>query len=173
MLKIEFNLSSGAVALAAAGFLSVSASGGIVPPAPVNPPVQAEQHLECGTASSAPREDDVDRIIGPFSSSITSLSPANVRMATDLLAALRSILAQIPKAAGELPALEPVWCEDGSLLVEWPLPDRRIGFSFEQDPAQSSWFYVSLPPSLRDGSGFLSQISPVSLVLRSLVRHEP
>lgn len=34
-------------------------------------------------------------------------------------------------------------CDDGSMVVEWILPDRRAGFGIELDPADDGWFYAS------------------------------
>ena len=34
-------------------------------------------------------------------------------------------------------------CEDGSILIEWIDKDKRFFISFEQDPAESSWGFVS------------------------------
>jgi len=35
--------------------------------------------------------------------------------------------------------------DDGSLIVEWILGDRRLGLSFNPEPKESGWFLVSSP----------------------------
>ena len=60
--------------------------------------------------------------------------------------------------------------KEGELLLEWALPDFRIGFSIEQDPSQSGWFTIA-KPSLGGlvASGDL-QSDDLDTVLRELVR---
>jgi hypothetical protein len=41
-----------------------------------------------------------------------------------------------------VPALEIVAGNDGSVLIEWHLADRRLGFNIEPDQGQSGWFYA-------------------------------
>jgi len=61
------------------------------------------------------------------------------------------------------------WCEDGSLLVELMLNQRRVGFSFEKDPDRSSWFISSLPVASVDGAGRLANQDVDAILLRGLV----
>jgi AbrB family looped-hinge helix DNA binding protein len=40
------------------------------------------------------------------------------------------------------PKLRLTEADDGALLVEWTLPDRRLGFSIEEKPEESGWYFV-------------------------------
>jgi hypothetical protein len=42
-----------------------------------------------------------------------------------------------------LPPINAVVADDGSALLEWILPDMRIGFTIETDVSESGWFLVS------------------------------
>ena len=35
--------------------------------------------------------------------------------------------------------------DDASVIIEWPLPGRRLGFSIHADATESGWFFVSTP----------------------------
>jgi AbrB family looped-hinge helix DNA binding protein len=43
---------------------------------------------------------------------------------------------------GDAPKLRLTEADDGALLVEWTLPDRRLGFSIERQPEESGWYFV-------------------------------
>lgn len=49
--------------------------------------------------------------------------------------------------------------DDGSVLLEWTLPDRRLGFSFEPDKGDSGWYFVfSNGSSERYEAGSMDQL---------------
>jgi len=43
---------------------------------------------------------------------------------------------------GSLPKPACFWSDDGSLVIEWILDERRIGMFFSDSPEDSGWFYV-------------------------------
>ena len=45
---------------------------------------------------------------------------------------------------GNLPKLHAFIEEDGSLLIEWTFGQFRIGFNFDNENSDSSWYFVSL-----------------------------
>lgn len=65
------------------------------------------------------------------------------------LAANEAILRLVQAAAlyetSDMPEVATVEHGNGSLFVEWILPGRRIGFTFDRDVEQSGWHYVSAP----------------------------
>jgi hypothetical protein len=58
-----------------------------------------------------------------------------------------------------LPPLHASYIEDdGAFLIEWMFEDRRLGFSFEADPSESGWFYVT-----KDGNGNSGNLKDMDL----------
>jgi hypothetical protein len=47
------------------------------------------------------------------------------------------------KSSGHFPSLILNILEDGSALLDWGFKDYKIGFSFEKDSVDSSWFFVA------------------------------
>jgi hypothetical protein len=45
--------------------------------------------------------------------------------------------------SGSLPSLSFVISDDGSLLIEWVFKDFRMGFAFEENEKESSWYFAS------------------------------
>ena len=55
--------------------------------------------------------------------------------------------------------------DDGALLIEWTLSDRRLGFSFESNPEESGWYFVfSKGSSERCEAGTMNQLDVPRLV---------
>jgi len=65
----------------------------------------------------------------------------------------------------KLPPLRLAILEDSSYLLEWTFEDRRPGFSFEQNPKDSGWYYVySSDSSERYESGTMDQLEMIRLI---------
>jgi len=84
----------------------------------------------------------LDDPMRPLLASIRNLSNAGVR------AQIRDLLPEISRALSSawiagLPSLKLTEHEDGSASIEWRFPDRRLAFSFETDPEESGWHFVS------------------------------
>lgn len=47
------------------------------------------------------------------------------------------------KDVSYLPLLDATIFDDGSLLIEWPFPDFRLGFGIELNPKESGWYIVT------------------------------
>lgn len=63
---------------------------------------------------------------------------------THALALVDGISSQLAEyTERDLPPFAVAQRDDGSLLIEWLFPERRLGFSFEIDAKDSSWYYVS------------------------------
>jgi hypothetical protein len=67
--------------------------------------------------------------------------------------------------ASIIPQIHADVLDDGSLLMEWILPNFRLGFGLEEDSAQSSWFLIT-DESLGSisCSGSLTDDPPLKLV---------
>ena len=49
-----------------------------------------------------------------------------------------------------------IYGEDGSILIEWRLPNhKRFGITIERDVSESGWYFVS-----RDGDAELGELPP-------------
>ena len=60
--------------------------------------------------------------------------------------------------------------DNGTLLIEWTLPDRRLGFSFESNPEESGWYFVfSKGSSERYEAGSMDQLD-VPRLLRLMTK---
>jgi len=68
-----------------------------------------------------------------------------------------------------LPALQAFWTEEGSLVLEWIMPNCRLGFSLDPNPAESSWYLIT-DATLGEiaASGFL-QIATLKPLVRWLL----
>ncbi|MBI3001854.1 MAG: hypothetical protein HYY46_25845 [Deltaproteobacteria bacterium] len=65
----------------------------------------------------------------------------------------------------KLPPLRLSLLEDSSYLLEWTFEDRRLGFSFEQTPRDSGWYFVfSTASSERYESGTMDQLEMSRLI---------
>ena len=63
------------------------------------------------------------------------------------------------------PALEVIDAEDGSVLIEWHLVDRRLGFNVEPREGESGWYYAfSKDSEGQCGSGLLTSLDMKTLL---------
>src|SRR5262245_54722321 len=94
---------------------------------------------------------------------------ANARMnaeLTDIMTHLRLAARESGTDLSTAPALEIVDADDGSVLIEWHLADRRLGFNIEPHEGQSGWYFAfSRDSGGQCGSGLLA-----SLDMRMLLR---
>lgn len=146
--------------------LLITPSSGSAEPLVLAPQPAANHRLciEDNTASTATDEHEPSGLID----CAERLGPTNAehaRRIAELAPALASLLLRMQDAQ---PTIECTWCEDGSLLAEWMLRGRRIGFSFEADESLSSWFIASRPSSPVDGSGYLRDTDPILVIMRGL-----
>lgn len=72
--------------------------------------------------------------------SLAAMPPSAQRARAEALLHEIGSLRGVQGATGSMQALV---TEDGSILLEWFAPHKRIGFSIEPDPAESGWFLVS------------------------------
>ena len=116
----------------------------------------------------------------PIADSITARVAARIGTLTypRMNEELSGILMQFRLAAMEtecdltiLPTLEIVDAEDGSVLIEWHLSDRRLGFNIEPEQGQSGWFYAfSRDSGWQCGSGLLASLDMKALFHLMLVK---
>jgi hypothetical protein len=65
------------------------------------------------------------------------------------------------------PSLEIVDAEDGSVLIEWNLADRKVGFNIEPQEGQSGWYFAfSRASGGQCGSGSLASLDVKDLLQR-------
>lgn len=88
-----------------------------------------------------------------------------VRLADKILNELEQILARID--ASKLPPLQIFELEDGSLLIEWVMPNRRAAITLEQNPTDSGWYLLSNEPGNQTETWGYMQ----SLDLAQIVNH--
>lgn len=99
-------------------------------------------------------------------SSIDAFANRSTReQAQSLLRDLRPLLLKAFQQA-EYPPLRASEAEDGSAVIEWVFADRRLGFSFEEDPKESGWYFVSS----QESGGVLASGDSSSMDLDLLVR---
>lgn len=95
---------------------------------------------------------------------LRKLDPARADQAHALLVSLiehaaTALLDKLPPIYGNVH-------EDGAFHIEWLFEDRRLGFSFEVDPSESGWWWVT---KTGDGaSGPLNELDLEDLVRRVL-----
>ena len=79
----------------------------------------------------------------PIAAIIESFANRSVReQAQSLVRELRPVLLRAARDS-DLPPLRATQTEDGGALIEWIFADRRLGFSLEEDPKESGWYFVS------------------------------
>jgi hypothetical protein len=87
---------------------------------------------------------------------------ANARMngeLTDVLKQLRLAAMETGIDLSTAPPLEIVDADDGSVLIEWHLADRRLGFNIEPSEGQSGWYFAfSRASGGQCGSGLLASL---------------
>lgn len=65
------------------------------------------------------------------------------KLAPESRAQIEKTLAEIESAGlFALPAPSYGWTDGGSLMIEWALDDRRVGFIFSDETTDNGWFYV-------------------------------
>lgn len=101
---------------------------------------------------------------------IESTRPDIAARALSILEALISEIGRQNKAACSAADVHVGASDDGSLVVEWMLPDRRIGFGVELDSADDGWHYVSKLPEGACESGLIATADIPALVKRMLAR---
>lgn len=87
---------------------------------------------------------------------------ANARMnaeLTEIVKQLRLAAAETGIDLSMAPPLEIVDADDGSVLIEWHLADRRLGFNIEPHEGQSGWYFAfSRASGGQCGSGLLASL---------------
>lgn len=87
------------------------------------------------------------RIVEPALESIAECTNDNKsRQATILLTSLQSLIRNQEILKNHFESLPPVnipVVDNKTMLIEWCFSDFRIGFSFEEEEAESSWYLVS------------------------------
>lgn len=95
-----------------------------------------------------PREKGVDSRPGDEVRLLAGVSMALSAVSGDLQRAEASkFVAQLRRALAKhdtrrFPAFRLALLEDGALVIEWTLADRRLGFSFEIAQHESGWYYA-------------------------------
>jgi hypothetical protein len=120
-------------------------------------------------STSTPRVGAASRITKQLTREVERLTAKNRAHAVRISDAVSFLVNFLPLPTQSISDIDCSWCDDGSLLAELMLPNRRVGFSFEGDESKSSWFIASLPPSRFDGSGYLRDVNPVAVLLRGLL----
>lgn len=106
------------------------------------------------TSSGYEAQDDYQKIlpdkINVFRKlSLTLLEKVDPRLRQNIIVFLQIFAETIIdnrnslKTVGTLPSLIINLLEDGSVLVEWGFKDFKIGFSFELNDEESSWYIVT------------------------------
>jgi hypothetical protein len=112
--------------------------------------------------------DAASRLTSQLVDELKTLSGSNRENAARITAAL-SFLAEVSPAITDMIAeVACSRCDDGSVVLELMLAERRIGFSFEPDESASSWFIASIPPSTHDGRGYLRETNPIDVLVLGL-----
>lgn len=92
----------------------------------------------------------------------------DARMNTELAEILSQLRVAVRETGIDLssaPHLEVVDAEDGSVLIEWHLADRRVGFNIEPQEGQSGWYFAfSRASGGQCGSGLLASLDMKSLL---------
>lgn len=113
-----------------------------------------------------------ERLAAPFADAwrflIAQLGTSSARQAATYLREIDAHARDL--ATGQLPSLTPYYDATGSLVLEWILPDRRLGFAFEENPIESSWFFARAGKD--SASGYLMQTSAARLVA-AFLKNQP
>lgn len=85
---------------------------------------------------------------------------------TEILKQLRLAVTETGIDLSTAPALEIIDADDGSVLIEWHLADRRLGFNIEPQEGQSGWYFAfSRASGGQCGSGLLASLDMRMLLL--------
>lgn len=119
-----------------------------------------------GNLILSPAPGDEVRVLAGVSMSLLAtdaVGDAQRIAASRFLAELRSELARYD--VRRFPAFRLARPLDGSLVIEWTLGDRRLGFSFEEDLDDSGWYYAfALKHGGRSASGSLREMNLEALL---------
>lgn len=85
---------------------------------------------------------DIDKTSNVLAEAV-KLNAAQREQAVVALTKLNTALYPYRYKAQGLPEIETTWAEDGTLLIEWQVDNRRMGFSLEADAKESGWFFIS------------------------------
>jgi hypothetical protein len=117
----------------------------------------------------APSLDPTTRQAAEF---IQRLSSTRRKIAENVLEKLCAVVGSLPLT--ELPPVSAVALEDGSVLLEWTFPDRRLGFTLEPKAEASGWYFVfSNGSSERYEAGTMDQLEMPRLVAAMLSKKAP
>lgn len=87
-------------------------------------------------------ETDINNVFAQVFKTLDKTEDTRVqRDAIGILHKIQDILARYE--FGDLPKLHAVNNEDGSVQIEWPFDDFRIGFTIEKVPEETGWYMVS------------------------------
>jgi len=129
---------------------------------------------ETGSASCVSRlQDDEDSSQAASTHPLTRVAYERLRdIPVRTREAINEILSKFLNAVESrhlpLPNLPPLrlkLLDDSSYLMEWTFEDRRLGFSFEEDPTESGWYFVYYNGSSeRCESGTMDQLEMKRLI---------
>lgn len=104
---------------------------------------------------------------------VTIPSDSQREIITHFVIVFQNIILQnrmILQDSGNFPPLLMHSLNDGSVLIEWIYPDFRIGFSFESNIKESSWYLVSNKHLNEISSSGLLDISEIDVLITFLLR---
>lgn len=117
----------------------------------------------------APKSHPTTREAAEF---VQKLSSTRRKLAEDVLEKLCTVMGTL--ALTEAPPLSAVALDDGSVLLEWTFPDRRLGFTLEPEAEASGWYFVfSNGSSERYEAGTMDQLEMPRLVAAMLSKKAP
>lgn len=101
---------------------------------------------ESGPPSERPRKTREDEALHPLvreaAKRVRQLS--DQRVCEQAVDALQRLSERLPLQAPDAVATLVVSVfDDGSVIIEWPMPGRRAGFSVSPEASESGWFFVS------------------------------
>jgi hypothetical protein len=106
-------------------------------------------------------------LTSPIHNQLAELPTPTKEAIQDVLKQFETSVSYAPTT--KLPPLRLTILEDSSYLLEWVFEDRRLGFSFEQSPKDSGWYYVySSDSSERFESGTMDQLEMSRLIEMTL-----
>ena len=95
-----------------------------------------------------PLTSEADRLIeSAWKTIFTNDSKEVASRVRDILVEIRAVLAILERTGADLSEFPAVWASpaegDGSMVLELPFPEFRIGFGIEHDPDESGWYIFS------------------------------
>lgn len=144
-------------------YTSTSGSSSVSPPLETKFTVPLEQ-IDATVGGTAPFARKVGSHITENARRETARIPDRVvaQEANEVLAAIERTAQYLALSGQEIQNLPPVMLfaqEDGSVTIEWPSVDYRLGFTIEANPDESGWYLTTSERLGEAGSyGYLSQI---------------